>query len=145
MYKRKEAALDLNSFNERVTNYIKSAKEYIEHLNGKTVFFGAAAKGSVFLNALGLSVENMPEAYIIDDTYEKQGYYLPGTGFEICSRDRLFNDNVNNIILLSHNFKDHIIDSLRKGTNGEDIFNGDIITMLPNIEVDTTSNSSSFK
>ena len=28
---------------------------------------------------------------------------------------------VNNIILLSHNFKDHIIDSLRKGTNGEDI------------------------
>ena len=69
-YKVKEASLDLTSFNQRVSDYIKSAKEYIKNLNGKTVFFGAAAKGSVFLNALELSVENMPDAYIIDDIYE---------------------------------------------------------------------------
>lgn len=130
-YKLKEIELNLSSFDSNVKNYIEKSRDFILKFPGKTAFFGAAAKGCVFLNALDLTIDNMPDSYVIDDTTEKQGMFVPGTGFEICSRERLQKDPVDNIIILAHNFKDHIIKSLRKSN-----FDGNIITMLPNLEVD---------
>ena len=130
-YKMEEIKLDLSSFDSKVKNYINKSREFILKFPGRTAFFGAAAKGCVFLNALDLSVLNMSDSYVIDDTIEKQGMFVPGTGFEICSREQLKDQPVDNIIILAHNFKDHIIKSLRKSN-----FTGNIITMLPSLEVD---------
>ena len=129
-YKRKEKNLDLNLFNSNVKIYIKKAKKFILDLEGKTVFFGAAAKGCVFLNALGINIGNMSDSYVVDDTLEKVGLFVPGTGFEIVNRETLEKDQVKNIIILAHNFKEYIKDSLINKSK----FSGKLFVMLPQIE-----------
>ena len=132
-YKEKESLINLKTFNFRVSEKIKNDKDYINQLKGKTVFFGAAAKGVVYLNSLGITKKIMPESYLIDDTPEKQGLYVPGTGFKIYSRQKLLQDNVNNIIILSHNYVDHIVNSLRYDFSLRQSSNCNIISMLPDI------------
>ena len=133
-YKNKERSLKLDLFEYEIFEYLESAKNYIYNLAGKTAFFGAAAKGCVFLNALNINSNSFPDSYIIDDTQAKQGLFFPGTGFAISSRKRLIQDEVQNIIILPHNFGAHIAKSLRYNQQGNnDFFRGDIITMLPKI------------
>ena len=77
----------------------------------------------------------MKDSYIVDDTEAKQGLFMPGTGFKIHSREKLIKDDVQNIIILPHNFGTHIANSLRYDINGKLIFKGNLITMLPNIQL----------
>jgi len=109
-------------------------KNWIENLPGRTAFFGAAAKGCVYLNALGISTKNFPNAYVVDDTKNKQGMFIPGTGFEVVIREKLYQDQPENLIVLAHNFKDYIIQSLRPD------YKGKIITMLPSVQIDLGEN-----
>lgn len=127
-YKKKEAQIDFASFNTQCRELMCNSKQFISSLKGRTAFFGAAAKGVVFLNALNLKIEEMPNSYVIDDTLGKQGKYIPGTGFEIVSRNRLDQDPVDNIIILAHNFAPYIADTLRAK------FNGNIYTCLPTVQ-----------
>jgi len=90
---------------------------------GRICFFGAAAKGCVFLNALGLNINTMGKTVVVDDTVEKQGLYVPGTGFQVVDRNAL--KDYDTVIILAHNFADHIEASLRKE------FSGRIMTLLP--------------
>lgn len=126
-YQHKESLIDFSAFQANCTAQMQKSKNFLSCLEGRTAFFGAAAKGCVFLNALGLSIENMPNAFIIDDTPEKQGMFVPGTGFEICPRNVLDERMIDNIIILPHNFARHIVSTLRPA------FNGGIYTMLPSI------------
>jgi hypothetical protein len=127
-YKAKEQMVSYGAFNDGAKMHIEKSKSFISSLEGRTVFFGAAAKGCVFLNALGLSIENMPNAYIVDDTPGKQGMFVPGTGFEICPRERLTEDKPDSVIILAHNFARHIVQSLR-----QDNYEGHIYCCLPSI------------
>jgi hypothetical protein len=90
----------------------------------KIAAFGAAAKGCIFLNTLGLTHEDLE--YIIDDTDIKQGKYMPGTGLEVSSRARLRTEPVDFVIILPHNFADYIKTSLRK-----DGYSGEFLQFLP--------------
>jgi hypothetical protein len=126
-YKHKEGLIDFSAFQANCTSHMQKSKNFLSCLKGRIAFFGAAAKGCVFLNALGLSIENMPNAFIIDDTPEKQGMFVPGTGFEIHPRSVLDEQTVDNIIILPHNFARYIASTLRPA------FNGGIYTMLPSI------------
>jgi len=127
-YKMKERALRLNDFQEDCRRTIINSADFINGLKGETVFFGAAAKGCVFLDALDLDAMNMPNAYVVDDTPGKQGKFVPGAGFEICSRHRLLTDKADNVVILAHNFAHHIVKSLRG-----DGFQGNIYTCLPSV------------
>ena len=66
---------------------------------------------------------------VIDDTDLKQEKYIPGTGIQIKSREYLKTNKVDYILILAHNFKNYIANSLR-----EYGYKGKIITMLPIIE-----------
>jgi len=90
---------------------------------GRTCFFGAAAKGCVFLNALNLNIHAVGEMVVIDDTPEKQGLFIPGTGFQVVDRSVL--PEYNTVIILAHNFRHHIAKSLAKDWNGQ------IVSLLP--------------
>lgn len=125
-YQAKEQLLDLEAFQSNCLSHIERSRDFLQNLPGRTAFFGAAAKGCVFLNALGLSIETMPDAFVIDDTPEKQGMFVPGTGFEICPRSKLAEEKVDNIVILAHNFAKYIAQSLRP-------FDGGIFTLLPAI------------
>jgi hypothetical protein len=105
-------------------------KKFIKRLleSKKTIIgFGAAAKGCVFLNTVGIDYNIMP--YIIDDTPFKQNKYVPGTGIKVVSRDILKTQKVDFILILAHNFKDYIIDSLK----GQ--YSGRYIIMFPEIKI----------
>ena len=52
------------------------------------------------------------------------------TGLEIKDRSIINKEKLDYIVILAHNFKEHIIESLRSSG-----YNGKFVTMLPNIEV----------
>ena len=125
-YVNKEKLLALSDFQQSCQDAMDRSQNFLACLPGKTAFFGAAAKGCVFLNAIGASKETMPNAFVVDDTPEKQGKFVPGCGFEIKSRSALELEKVDNVIILAHNFAHYIADTLRP-------LNCNIFTMLPSI------------
>ena len=113
---------------EQVQNHIKESRNFIKKIknSGKTIYgFGAAAKGCIYLNAMGLTDNHID--YIIDDTDLKQGKYVPGTGIEIVSRDILKTKQPDYILILAHNFADFIMESLKES------YTGNFIILIPNI------------
>jgi len=115
----------------------KRAKEKIQEFQyfihkilsqGKSIVgFGAAAKGCVFLNSCEIDFNMIP--FIIDDTPFKQCKYIPGTGIQVVSRDILKDMQPDYILILAHNFKDYIIESLK------DQYSGKFIVMFPDIKI----------
>jgi len=99
---------------------------------------GAAAKGCVYLNALGVSTATDSNAYVVDDTEAKQGLYVPGTGMQILDRNYLYKNKPDNLIILAHNYRDYLIQDLRSH------YEGRIITMLPSIEIDMYDDNRSY-
>jgi hypothetical protein len=67
--------------------------------------------------------------YIVDDTNIKQGKFVPGTGIEITSREKLKTNPVDYIVILAHNFSDYIIKLLK-----QDEYKGKFIIFLPEIK-----------
>lgn len=115
---------------KRAQEKIKEFQYFIHNLlnQGKSIAcFGAAAKGCVFLNSCEIT-DDMVD-YIIDDTPFKQGKFVPGTGIEVVSRIVLKTHQPDYILILAHNFKDYIINSLR----GE--YKGRFIIMFPDIKI----------
>lgn len=105
-------------------------KQFISRLHEKgnrIACFGAAAKGCVFLNSCDINWEIID--FIIDDTPFKQGKFVPGTGLEVVSREVLKGNNIDYILILAHNFKDYIINSLK------DEYKGKFIVMFPDIKI----------
>ena len=116
---------------KRTHEKIEIFKEFIHNLikEGKTIAcFGAAAKGCVFLNTCGIDYNTIQ--YIIDDTGFKQGKYVPGTGIQVIDRMILRNeDQPDYMLILAHNFRDYIINSLK----GQ--YKGKYIVMFPDIKI----------
>ena len=118
------------NWGKKIQEHIENSKKFIKSLKeeGKTIFgFGAAAKGCIYLNAMGLTYEDID--CIIDDTDIKQGKFIPGTGIEVVSRDILVDNKPDYILILAHNFKDYIIKSL------ENIYDGKYIILIPNAKI----------
>jgi hypothetical protein len=112
-----------------VQNHITDSKNFIKRLKeeGKTIYgFGAAAKGCIYMNTMRLTHEDID--YVIDDTDVKQGKYIPGTGIQIVSRDILKENQPDYILILAHNFKDYIIESLKSE------YTGKYIILIPEIK-----------
>jgi hypothetical protein len=115
---------------ERTTMKIVKFREFIEDLyfeDKKIACFGAAAKGCVFLNSCGLDYNKI--MFIVDDTPFKQGKFVPGTGLEVVSRERMKEEKIDYMIILAHNFKEYIMRSLA----GQ--YSGKYIIMFPDIAV----------
>lgn len=129
-YIRMESLFDFFAASQRMQKKIESDKKWIESLEGSVAFFGAAAKGCVYLNALSISSDGGLKSYIVDDTSSKENMFVPGTGYQIVNRKFLYENQPDNLIILAHNFRDYIINSLRP------FYKGRIITMLPRIQID---------
>lgn len=116
------------NWKSRVESHLASCRERVSRIRSegkKIAGFGAAAKGCIFLNAAGIGCEDLE--YVIDDTDIKQGKYIPGTGLKVVGREELKNSPVDYILILAHNFADHISVSLRQE------FSGKFIVLLPEI------------
>ena len=113
-----------------IQNHIVDCTVFLKMLkvvNANIVGFGAAAKGCIFLNSA--NIDHTILDVVIDDTDLKQDKYIPGTGIQIKSREYLKENKVDYILILAHNFKEVIIESLKK-----DGYNGKFIILFPTIE-----------
>jgi len=126
-YLRLESEFDFDKWAADIESKIKSDKEFINNLKGSVAVFGAAAKGCVYLNCLEIQDKI---SYIVDDTLEKQSKYSPGSILKIMNREFLLKNQPDYLIILAHNFKDYIAQSLRK-----DGYKGQILVMLPTIQI----------
>lgn len=118
------------TWGKRAQEKIRLFKENIYNLvdaGTSIIGFGAAAKGCVFLNSCDITREHV--SYVIDDTPYKQDKYIPGTGIKIVSREILKDTKPDFILILAHNFKDYIIDSLK----GQ--YKGSFIVMFPEVKI----------
>jgi len=112
-----------------VKEHLSNCKDVINKLkkDGKRIAgFGAAAKGCIFLNAMGLTDKDLE--FIIDDTDIKQNKYVPGTGLKVVPRDILKTENIDVILILAHNFSEYIIKSF------ENTYNGEFLLLLPEMK-----------
>lgn len=127
---KEEESYDYNAFYSRTFHKIARDSIFLNKLEGKTVFFGAAAKGCVYLNTLN-SFSIYKDSYVVDDTPHKQGKYVPGVGLKVVDREFFLKDKPDNVVILAHNFAGYIRTKLR-----QDGYQGRIITMLPDIYID---------
>jgi cyclopropane fatty-acyl-phospholipid synthase-like methyltransferase len=114
-----------------IETHIKNCRQFLKDKKSsgvKIIGFGAAAKGCIFLNSAKIDYTTLDA--VVDDTDLKQEKYIPGTGIQIKSREYLKNNKVDYILILAHNFKDVIVESLRK-----DGYSGKFIVMFPEIKV----------
>lgn len=113
-----------------IEKHIQDCREFILDLKAKgntLAGFGAAAKGCIFLNSA--KIDHTVLDVVIDDTNLKQNKFIPGTGIQIQSRDYLKSHKIDYILILAHNFKDAIIDSLKHE------YAGKYIVLFPEIKV----------
>jgi SAM-dependent methyltransferase len=69
--------------------------------------YGAAAKGTIMLNVLGLDETSL--AYVVDRNVHKQGRFMPGTRLQILPPSRLDEDRPDFVLILPWNFRDEIM------------------------------------
>jgi SAM-dependent methyltransferase len=69
--------------------------------------YGAAAKGTVLLNAFGIGTETID--FVADRSPYKQGRYMPGVRIPIVSDERLVEAMPDACLLLAWNFADEIL------------------------------------
>lgn len=115
---------------KEIKSHIENSRNFLINLKqqGKIVYgFGAAAKGCIYLNAMNIDSDTID--VVIDDTDLKQGKFIPGTGIEIVNRNILETNPPDYILILAHNFKEYIMESLA------DVYKGKFIVLLPEIEI----------
>ena len=113
-----------------IETHISDCNKFLRMLkaDGSNIIgFGAAAKGCIFLNSA--KIDDTILDVVIDDTDLKQNKFIPGTGIEIKNREYLKKNKVDYILILAHNFKDVIVESLK----GQ--YDGKFIVMFPKIEI----------
>jgi SAM-dependent methyltransferase len=75
---------------------------------GRTIAaYGAAAKGTVLLNAFGIGSETLD--FVADRSPYKQGRFMPGVHVPIVPVERLVEDRPDVCLLLAWNFADEIL------------------------------------
>ena len=96
---------------ERFAIEVKGLKNQIEKIIGKKgkIGYGACAKATVMLNYCDVDLD-----YVVDDTPQKQGKFIPGTEIPVLSPEILKNENPGQeIVILPWNFQNEIINKIR--------------------------------
>lgn len=99
-----------HSFAERVTALGTDLRAMLAGIKaeGRSVAaYGAAAKGTVLLNAFGIGGETLD--FVADRSPHKQGRFMPGVRLPIVPPERLLTDRPNVCLLLAWNFADEIL------------------------------------
>jgi len=113
-----------------IQDHIVACKDLLHGLKatGKSIVgFGAAAKGCIFLNSA--KIDDTVIDCVIDDTDLKQGKFIPGTGIQVRGRDYLTQNKVDYILILAHNFRDVIIEDLKRS------YDGNFIALFPKPQI----------
>ncbi len=70
------------------------------------VLWGAAGKGTMLINILGITYKDMP--YVVDSNVKRQGTYIPKGGQEVVAPERLKNLQPKYIVLTNSQYAEEI-------------------------------------
>jgi SAM-dependent methyltransferase len=113
---REEAELGMGrldfflGFGEKVRSLAAAIKRTIGEIkaDGRTVAaYGAAAKGTMLLNAAGLGSREID--FVVDRNPHKQGKFMPGSEIPILEPGALLEKNPDFLLILPWNFKEEIM------------------------------------
>ena len=99
-----------SGFGARVRDFRDRARKLVGGLRseGKRIAaYGAAAKGTILLNFLGLNSRTIE--YAVDRNTHKQGRYMPGVQVPIEHPAKLMDDRPDYVMILPWNFRDEIV------------------------------------
>ena len=80
----------------------------------KIAGYGAAAKGAIMLNYVGLD-ETLLD-FVVDRNVHKQGRFMPGVDLEILAPEVLLARQPDYVVILPWNFKDEIMNQQQEYT-----------------------------
>lgn len=119
-------------FADRVEAFRSAARSLIGGLKaeGKRIAaYGAAAKGTILLNYLGLNGGALD--YVVDKNVHKHGKFMPGVGLQIHDPSRLTEDKPDYVVILPWNFRDEIINQEHQYRQA----GGRFIVPIPDLEI----------
>ena len=114
-----EAAANLDNtqgylgFADRVDAIRKGLTDFLDTAaqDGRRVAaYGAAAKGNTLLNFCGINSDAI--SYVVDKNPAKQNKLLPGSRIPVREVQALYDDPVDDVLILPWNIKDEIVTSL---------------------------------
>ncbi len=128
--------LDRQSYYEGFAARVREFRRRARHLIGemkasgaRIAAYGAAAKGTIMLNYLGLDSKVIE--YAVDRNPVKQGRYMPGVRIPIVGPERLQSEPPDVLVILPWNFRNEIVrqqqDYLGQG--------GRILVPIPDLEI----------
>ena len=79
----------------------------LKQRKARIVGYGAAAKGTIMLNYVGIGQETLD--FVADRNTHKQGRYIPGVRLPISSPERVLAEQPDYVLILPWNFKDEIM------------------------------------
>ena len=97
-------------FSTRVNQIRTELNELLQGLKerkARIVGYGAAAKGTIMLNYVGIGQETLD--FVADRNTHKQGRYIPGVRLPISSPERVLAEQPDYVLILPWNFKDEIM------------------------------------
>ncbi|HEY7282286.1 MAG TPA: class I SAM-dependent methyltransferase [Actinomycetota bacterium] len=97
-------------FADRVSEVCRAVRSKLSELKGaghRLAGYGAAAKGTILLNAARLGPDILD--YVADKSPHKQGRWMPGARIPIVGPERLLQDRPDYVLLLAWNFRNEIL------------------------------------
>ena len=126
-YDKIEKYLQWTDSVKTVINEFASKVLQLKKQGFKISAFAASAKGNTLLNSSLMNTDIID--FIADETPEKIGKYSPGTGIKIVNKQQIEKEQPDYLIILSWNFKEEIIEKLRK------FYKGKFIIPIPKFEI----------
>jgi len=99
------------NFGKRVESLCGRIRDLIVGLKSRgarLAGYGAAAKGTILLNVVGLDHEILD--WVADRNVHKQGRYIPGVRLPIVAPEQLLAEKPDYVLILPWNFRDEIIE-----------------------------------
>jgi SAM-dependent methyltransferase len=97
-------------FSNRVSQIRTELNQLLQGLKEKKariVGYGAAAKGTIMLNYVGIGQETLD--FVVDRNTHKQGRFIPGVRLPIAAPERVLAEQPDYVLILPWNFKDEIM------------------------------------